>query len=83
MLLAIFCGCTAWFLSDLVGNPKDRSQRNLSLRITTRSDINHAVQLQKLAKVLKFWFQKLCFPERNFGHCDLFHGSVTKWFYYL
>ena len=22
--LAIFCGCTAWFVSDLVGNPEDR-----------------------------------------------------------
>ena len=22
--LAIFCGCTAWFLSDLVRNPQDR-----------------------------------------------------------
>ena len=22
--LAIFFGCTAWFVSDLVGNPKDR-----------------------------------------------------------
>ena len=22
--LAIFCHCTAWFVSDLVGNPKDR-----------------------------------------------------------
>ena len=22
--LAIFCGCTAWFVSDLVSNPKDR-----------------------------------------------------------
>ena len=21
---AIFCGCTAWFVSDLVGNPEDR-----------------------------------------------------------
>ena len=22
--LSIFCGCTAWFVSDLVGNPEDR-----------------------------------------------------------
>ena len=22
--LTIFCGCTAWFVSDLVGNPEDR-----------------------------------------------------------
>ena len=22
--LAIFCGCTAWFVWDLVGNPEDR-----------------------------------------------------------
>ena len=26
--LAIFCGCTAWFLSDLVGNLEDRFSRN-------------------------------------------------------
>ena len=26
--LAIFCGCTAWFTSDLVGNPEDRFSHN-------------------------------------------------------
>ena len=26
--LAIFCGCTAWFVSDLVGNPEDRFIQN-------------------------------------------------------
>ena len=26
--LAIFCGCTAWFVSDLVGNPEDRFSHN-------------------------------------------------------
>ena len=26
--LAIFCGCTAWFVSDLVGNPEDRFSQN-------------------------------------------------------
>ena len=26
--LAIFCGCTAWFVSDLVGNPEDRFSRD-------------------------------------------------------
>ena len=25
---AIFCGCTAWFMSDLVGNPEDRFSHN-------------------------------------------------------
>ena len=24
MPLAIFCGCTAWFVSDMVRNPEDR-----------------------------------------------------------
>ena len=27
-ILAIFCGCTAWFVSDLVGNPEDRFSRD-------------------------------------------------------
>ena len=27
-LLAIFCGCTAWFVSDLVGNPEDQFSHN-------------------------------------------------------
>ena len=27
-LLAIFCGCTAWSVSDLVGNPEDRFSHN-------------------------------------------------------
>ena len=26
--LAIFCGCTAWFVSDQVGNPEDRFSHN-------------------------------------------------------
>ena len=26
--IAIFCGCTAWFVSDLVGNLEDRFSRN-------------------------------------------------------
>ena len=26
--LAIFCSCTAWFVSDLVGNPEDRFSQN-------------------------------------------------------
>ena len=26
--LAIFCDCTAWFVSDLVGNPEDRFSQN-------------------------------------------------------
>ena len=26
--LAIFCGCTAWFVSDLVGNHEDRFSHN-------------------------------------------------------
>ena len=26
--LAIFCSCTAWFVSDLVGNPEDRFSHN-------------------------------------------------------
>ena len=28
MPLAIFCGCTAWFVSDLVGNSEDRFSQN-------------------------------------------------------
>ena len=27
-ILAIFCGCTAWFVLDLVGNPEDRFSQN-------------------------------------------------------
>ena len=26
--LAIFCGCTAWFVSDLVGNAEDQFSHN-------------------------------------------------------
>ena len=26
--LAMFCGCTVWFVSDLVGNPEDRFSHN-------------------------------------------------------
>ena len=34
-LLAIFCGCTARFVSDLVGNPEDRfSQNEAHLKIS-------------------------------------------------
>ena len=29
--LVILCGCTAWFVSDLVGNPEDRFSHNEAL----------------------------------------------------
>ena len=35
------------------------SQENLSSGFTTRSDINQDVQLQKMARGLKFLFQKV------------------------
>ena len=28
--LAVFCGCTAWFVSNLVGNPEDRFSRDVA-----------------------------------------------------
>ena len=31
--LAIFCGCTAQFVSDLVGNPEDRFCRDMAHNI--------------------------------------------------
>ena len=31
--LAIFCGCAARFLSDLVGNPEDRFSRNAAHKL--------------------------------------------------
>ena len=31
ILLAILCGCTDWFVSDLVGNPEDRLSQNEAL----------------------------------------------------
>ena len=35
MPLDIFCGCTAWFMSDLVGNPEDRfSHSEAHIRIS-------------------------------------------------
>ena len=33
--LAIFCGCTAGFVSDLVRNPKDRFSHNLAYIISS------------------------------------------------
>ena len=32
--LAIFCGCTAGFVSDMVGNPEDRFSRDTALILT-------------------------------------------------
>ena len=63
-LLAIFCGCTAWFVSDLVENPEDRFSQNeahmlvafrenLSSGFLIRSDSNWAIQPLKLARGLK------------------------------
>ena len=37
--LAILCGCTAWFVSDLFGNPKDRFSQN-EAHMTPDSPIN-------------------------------------------
>ena len=35
--LAILCGCTTWYVSDLVGNPKDRFSRNAAQIIVNES----------------------------------------------
>ena len=35
LTLAIFCGYTAWFVWDLVGNPEDRFSHNEALMIQT------------------------------------------------
>ena len=32
-LLSIFCGCTAWFVSDLVGNTEDWFSRDVAHNI--------------------------------------------------
>ena len=34
--LAIFCGCTALFVSDLVGNPEDRFSHNEAYIVVIR-----------------------------------------------
>ena len=40
MSQAIFCGCTAWFVSDLVGNPEDRFSHNEAQIIPTAIRLN-------------------------------------------
>ena len=53
--LAILCGCTARFLSDLVGNPEDRFSHNeacMSAELLTRQDSNQPAQLQKPASAV-------------------------------
>ena len=41
--LAIFCGCTARFVSDLVGNPEDRFSHNDAHLFTEKSE-NDAIE---------------------------------------
>ena len=36
LAIAIFCGCTAWFVSDLVGNPEDRFSHDLAYIISVQ-----------------------------------------------
>ena len=36
--LAIFCGCSVWFVSNLVGNPEDRFSRHLAQCICRREE---------------------------------------------
>ena len=35
----IFCGCTAWCMSDLVGNPEDRFSHNEAHILPDQSDV--------------------------------------------
>ena len=44
--LAIFCGSTAWFVSDLVGNPKDRSSHNQAHIELHRRETNNGICTQ-------------------------------------
>ena len=39
--LAIFCSCTAWFVSDLVGNPEDRFSQNEAHMLSTSCTGSH------------------------------------------
>ena len=50
--LAIFCGCTAWFVSDLVGNPEDRfSQNEAHITATNIYKLQHC-QIFKMLNLL-------------------------------
>ena len=40
-LLAIFCCRTAWFVSDLVGNPEDRFSHNVAQLLLAISPYKH------------------------------------------
>ena len=39
--LAIFCDCTVWFVSDLVGNPEDRFSHDVDHLPITKTNFIH------------------------------------------
>ena len=51
MPLAIFCDCTAWFMSDLVGNPEDQFSHNEAHNILaseTRGIIKELIRMRSI-----------------------------------
>ena len=53
--LAIFCACTAWFVSDVVGNPEDKSSHDEAyLNEMQYSHMHHCVFIQFIHDVIQF-----------------------------
>ena len=61
--VVIFCGCTAWFVSDLVGNPEDRFSHNAAQKESTSTEC--------IAKFLHAWH----FLSWKFGHENI-NGNI-------
>ena len=60
MPLAIFCDCTAWFESGLVGNPKDRFSHNEAhMRYVVRKSVFGGFKLELIQNSLPSYTDNL------------------------
>ena len=53
---AILCGCAAWFVSDLVGNPEDRFSHNEAHMLLTECFVWRNKQMSRVMRKPTFWF---------------------------
>ena len=87
--LAIFCGCAAWFVSDLVGNPENRFSNNeahiifvlcffaASIAIVKSRDMHWGLLAQKDHKDVNFTSLRLLLVADGANPCMLYRKLLN------
>ena len=84
MPLAILCGCTAWFVSDLVGNPEDRFSKNEAHMTKLMEKIDKLILTCWMGVLSLPYGQPYSFLVKSFSPflVKSFSQSITFFFYF-